>query len=131
MCFAEGACYAFLSWYDPQIAGAKTDLYRGLNSFKVMPESNPLQEMGRTGDLAANMRTAGLALDDIMYTIVSDALHAEYKVEARTPASHDDIGREEVLKGIRERHHRLHGNKKKGPSAGHAMYAGDGAGGGR
>ena len=114
--------------------GPKSDLSRRLNSFKIAPGSNPLEEMGRIEDLAGEMRTAGLALDDHMlyYTIFIDALPAEYEVEARNLASRDSIGRDDIIKAVRERHHRISGNRKKGSNAGHAghaMFAGGGGGG--
>ena len=125
---------ALLAWYGPQTTGAKSDLSRRLNSFKIAPGSNPLEEMGRIEDLAAEMRTAGLTLDDhMLYTIFIDALPAEYEVEARNLASRDSIGRDDIIKAVRERHHRLSGNRKKGSNAGyagHAMFAGGSGGGG-
>ena len=90
---------ALLAWYGPQTTGAKSDLSRRLNSFKIAPGSNPLEEMGRIEDLAAEMRTAGLTLDDhMLYTIFIDALPAEYEVEARNLASRDSIGRDDIIK---------------------------------
>ena len=117
------------------MTGAKCDLSRRLNSFKIAPGSNPLEEMGRIEDLAAEMRTAGMTLDDhMLYTIFIDALPAEYEVEARNLASRDSIGRDDIIKAVRERHYRLSGNRKKGSNAGyagHAMFAGGGDGGHR
>ena len=114
--------------------GAKSDLSRRLNSFKIAPGSNPLQEMGRIEELAADMRTAGLTLDDhLLYNIFIDALPAEYEVEARNLAPRDSIGRDDIIKAVRERHHQLSGNRKKGSNAGHAghaMFAGGGGSGG-
>ena len=55
---------AFLAWYRPQTTGAKSNLSRRPNSFKIALGSNPL--MGRIEDLAAEMRTAGLTRDDHM-----------------------------------------------------------------
>ena len=96
----------------------------------MAPGSNPLEKMGSTDDLAAEMRTVALALDNhMLYTIFSDALPAEYEVEARNLASRDSIGHEEIITAARERHHRLSGNRK-GSNSGYALYAGDGAGGG-
>ena len=90
--------------------------------------------MGRVEDLAAEIHTEGLTLDDrMLYTIFIDALHAEYEVEARHLASRDRIGRDDIIKAVRERHHRLSENRKKGSNAGHAghaMFAGGGGGGG-
>ena len=84
----------------------RDDLVR--SSFKIAPGSNPLEEMGRIEDLAAEMRTAGLTLDvHMLYTIFIDALPAEYEVEARNLASRDSIGRDYIIKAVRERHHRL------------------------
>ena len=61
---------ALLAWYGPQMAGGKSDLSRRLNSFKMAPGNNPLEDMGRIEDLATEMRTAGLALDNhMLYTI--------------------------------------------------------------
>ena len=81
------------------------------------------------------MRTAGLTLDDhLLYNIFIDALPAEYEVEARNLASRDSIDRDDIIKAVRERHHRLSGNRKKGSNAGHvghAIFAGGGGGGGR
>ena len=58
--------------------------------------------MGRIEDLAAEMRTAGLTLDDhMLYTIFIDALPAEYEVEARNLASRDSIGRDDIIKAVR------------------------------
>ena len=51
--------------------------------------------------------------------------------EARNLASRDSsTGREEIIKARRERRHQLSANRKKGSNSGHALYAGDGAGGG-
>ena len=87
---------------------AISDFSRRLNSFKIAPASNPLEEMGRIDGLAAEMRTAGLTLDDhMLHTIFLDALPAEYDVEARNLASRDSIGRDDIIKAARERHHRL------------------------
>ena len=73
-----------------------------------------------------------MTLDDhMMYTIFIDALPAEYEVEARNLASRDSIGRDDIIDALRERHHRLSGNRKKGSNAGHAghtMFAGGGGG---
>ena len=92
----------------PQTTGGKSDLSRRLDSFKIAPGSNPLEEMVRIEDLAAEMRTAGLTLDDYMlYTIFIDALPAEYEVEARNLVSSDSIGRDDTIKTVRQRHHRL------------------------
>ena len=97
----------------------------------MAPGSNPLEKMGSTDDLAAEMRTVALALDNhMLYTIFSDALPAEYEVEARNLVSRDSIGCEEIIKAVRERHHRLSRNRKEGSISGHALYVGDGAGGG-
>ena len=61
---------ALLAWYGPQTTGTKSDLYRRLNSFKIAPASKPLEDMDRMEDLAAEMPTAGMTLDDHMqYTI--------------------------------------------------------------
>ena len=49
--------------------GDKYNLSGRLNSFELAPGRNPLEEMGRVGDLAAEMRTAGLTVDDhMLYT---------------------------------------------------------------
>ena len=70
------------------------------------------------------MRTAGLTLDDhMLYTIFIDALPAEYEVEVGNLASRDSIGRDDVIKAVGERHHRLSGSRKKGSNAGHAGHA--------
>ena len=86
--------------------------------------------MGGIEDFATEMRTAGITLDDhMLYTIFIDALPTEYEVEARNLASRDSIGRHDIMKVIRERHHRLSGSRKKGFNAGlagHAMFAGGG-----
>ena len=69
---------ALLAWYGSQTTGAKSDLSRRLNSFKIAPGSNPLEEMGRIEYPAAAMRTAGMTLDDhMLYTVFIDALPAE------------------------------------------------------
>ena len=124
-----------LAWYGPQTTGAKSDLSRRLNSFKIGPGSNPLEEVGRIEDLAAEKRTAGITLDDHMpCTVFIDALPAEYEVGARNLASRDSIGRDDIIKAVREWHHRLSGRRKKGFNAGHAdhaMFAGGGDGGHR
>ena len=76
-----------------------------------------------------------MTLDGHMpYTIFNDALPAEYEVEARNFASRDSIGRDDITKAVRERHHRLSGSRKKGFNAGHAahaMFTGGGDGGHR
>ena len=83
----------------PKTTGAKSDLSRRLISFKIAPGSNPLEEVVRIEDLAAEMRTAGLTLDDYMlYTIFIDALPAEYEVEARNLVSRDSIGLDDTIK---------------------------------
>ena len=91
--------------------------------------------MGRIEDLAAEMRTAEMTLDDhMLYTIFIDTLPAEYEVEARNLASRDSIGRNDIIKAVQERHHRLSGIRNKGSNAGHAghaMFAGGGDGGHR
>ena len=91
--------------------------------------------MGRIEDLAAGMRTAGMTFDGhMLYTIFIDALPAEHEVEARNLASRDSIGLDDIIKAVRERHHRLSGTRKKGSNAGHAghaMFAGGGDGGHR
>ena len=51
-------------------------------------------------------------------------------VEARNLASPDSTGREEIIKAVRERHHRLSENRKQGSNSEHALHAGDGTGGG-
>ncbi|CAN0549976.1 unnamed protein product, partial [Laminaria digitata] len=79
--FAEGSVGALLEWYGPQTTGAKSDLSRRLNSFKIATASNPQADMGRIEDLAAEMRTAGMILDDnMLYTIFLDALPSEYDI---------------------------------------------------
>ena len=74
-----------------------------------------------------------MTLDDhMLYTIFYDALPAEYEVEARNIASRDSIGRVDIIKAVRERHHQFSKSRKKGPNtghAGHAMFAGGGDGG--
>ena len=58
--------------------GAKSDLSRRLNRFKITPRSSPLEEMGRIEDLAAETRTAEMTLDGhMLYTTFIDALPAE------------------------------------------------------
>ena len=87
--------------------------------------------MGRIEDLAAEMRRAGLTLNDHMLsTIFIDALPAEYEVETKNLTSRDGIGRDDITKTVRQWHHR---NRKKGSNAGHAghaMFTGGGGGGG-
>ncbi|MUG03827.1 hypothetical protein ECC01_23030 [Bacillus tequilensis] len=74
----------------------------------MAPGSTPLEAIDRIEDLAAEMRTAGMSLDDhMLYTIFIDAPPAEYEVEARNLASRDSIGRDDIIKAVRERHHRL------------------------
>ena len=78
------------------------------------------------------MRTTGMTLDDhMLYTILIDALPAEYEVEVRNLASRDSVDRDDIIKAVRKRHHRLSGNRKKVFNAGHAdhaMFAGEGGG---
>ena len=84
-------------------------------------------------DLAAEMLTAGMALDGhMLYTIFIDALPVECEVEARNLASRESIGCGDIIMAVRERHHPLSGSRKKGSNAGHAghaMFAGGGDGG--
>ena len=125
---------ALLVWYGPQTTGAKSDLSRRHDSFEIASGSNPLEKMGRVEDLPAEMRSAGMTLDDhMLYTIFIDALPAEYEVEARNLSSRDSIGRNDIIKAVREQHHRLSENRKKVSNAGHASHAmfADGGGGGR
>ncbi|CAN0161081.1 unnamed protein product, partial [Laminaria digitata] len=90
---------ALLAWYGPQTTGAKSDLSRRLNSFKIATSSNPQAEMGRIEDLAAEMRTAGMIIDDnMLYTIFLDALPSEYDIEVRNLTSRDSVSREEIIK---------------------------------
>ena len=59
---------------------------------------------------------------------------AEYVLEERNLASRDSIGRDDIIKAVRQLHHRLSGNRKKGSNAGHhthAMFSGGSGGGGR
>ena len=49
---------------------------------------------------------------------------------ARNLASRNSTGRAEIIKAVREQHHRLSGNRKKGSNSRHGLYAGDGAVGG-
>ena len=66
--------------------------------------------MGKIEDLSAEMRSAGLVLDNHMpCTIFVEALPAEYEVEARNLASRDSIGPEVIIKAVRERHQQLSG----------------------
>ena len=51
-------------------------------------------------------------------------------MEARNLASRDSIGRDDIIRVVRERDHRPSGNRKKGSNALHAMLAGGGSGGG-
>ncbi|CAN0513933.1 unnamed protein product, partial [Laminaria digitata] len=93
---------ALLEWYGPQITGAKSDLSRRLISFKIATGSNPQAEMGRIEDLAAEMRTAGMILDDnMLYTLSLDALPSEYDIEVRNLASRDSVSREDIIKLVR------------------------------
>ena len=55
-------------------------------------------------------------------------------MEARDLTYRDSIGRDDIIKGVRERYQRISGSRKKGSNAGHAghaMFAGGGGGGGR
>ena len=80
--------------------------------------------MRRIEDLAAEMRIAGLTLDDhMLYTIFIDALPAEYEVKARNLTRRDGIGRDDIIKAVRERHHRRSGNRNKRSNAGVAMLS--------
>ena len=80
--------------------------FPGAFRFNIEPGSNLLEEMGGIEDLAAEMRTARLTLDDhMLYIIFINVLPAEYEVEARSLASGDSIGRDEIIKAVRERHH--------------------------
>ena len=71
--------------------------------------------------------------DHMLYTICIDALPAKYEVEAEHLASRDLIGRDDIIQGVRVRHHRLPVSRNKVSNAGHAvhaLYAGGGCGGG-
>lgn len=73
---------AFLSWYGPQTAAAKSDLSRRVSRFQLAPERNSLGAMGRIEDSAADIRTERVTHGDHMqYTIFIDALPAEHIVE--------------------------------------------------
>ena len=52
-CTSPREAWDALAWYGPQTTGLKSDLSRRLNSCKIAPGSNPLEEMGRIEDLAA------------------------------------------------------------------------------
>ena len=97
-----------------------------------MPGSNPLEDTGSIKNHASEMHTAGLTLGNHMLcTAFNSALLAEHEAEARNLAIRESFGREEIITTARERHRRLSGNIYKGANAGHAMYATDGASGGR
>ena len=97
-----------------------------------MPGSNPLDDTGSIKNHASEMRKAGLTLGNhMLYTTFNGTLLAEHEAEARNLAICESFGREEIITTARERHHRLSGNRYKGANAGHAMYATDGASGGR
>ena len=57
---------ALHEWYGPQTTGAKSNLSSRFNIFKIAPGSNLLEEMGRMEGLAAEMRTAGMSVDEHM-----------------------------------------------------------------
>ena len=77
------------------------------------------------------MCTAGLTVDDhTMYTTLYDALSAEYEADARNLASRDSVGRDGIMKAVRERHHQLSGYSKNWSNARHVIHA-TFAGGGR
>ena len=102
---------ALLAWYGPQTTGIKSDISGRLSSFKMAPGSDPLKEMDRIEGLAAEMHTAGVTLDHhMLYTIFIDTLPAEYEAEAKNLASRDSIGRHDIIKAARERHHRFSGS---------------------
>ena len=91
--------------------------------------------MGKIEDIATEMRTAGMTLDDhMMHPTFIDAPLDEYEVGARNHAYRDSIGRDGIIKAVGERHHRLSGSRRKGSNAGHtgnAMFGGGGGGGRR
>ena len=80
------------------------NISRRLNTFQIAPGSNPLDRGdGRIEDLAADMRTAGMAVDDhVLYTIFMKALPAGYEVGNRNLASRDNIGRDNIIKVVRD-----------------------------
>ena len=91
-----------VEWYAPQTAGAKSDHSRRHPILKIASGSNPLDEMGRMEDLATEMRTAGLALDNhMLYTVFIDALPAGFEAEAGNLASRDSIDCG-IIKAVRE-----------------------------
>ena len=121
---------ALLAWYGSQTTRAKSDPSRRLNSFKIAPGSRRF--------CLRNAHPARMTLDDhMLYTIFIDALPAQHEVEARNLASRDSIGRDDIIKAVPERHHRLSGSRKgfNAGNAGHAMFVGGGGahgkGGGR
>ena len=84
--------------YGPQTMAAKFDLSRRLYNFNIAPGSNALEEMGIIEYSSAEMRAAGLTLDDhMLYTIFIDVLPAEYEVEARNLASRERIGHDDII----------------------------------
>ena len=108
---------ALFAWEGPQTTGAKSNLSRRLDSFKIAPGSNSLEQMGRIEDLAAETRTAGMTLHDhMLYKIFMYALPAEYEVEARDLASRDSIGRDDIIKAVRGRHHHSLETGRRGPT---------------
>ena len=113
----------------------KSDLSRRVNGFRMAPGGNPLEDMGSIEYFVVEMRTAGMTLNDYtLYTIFIDALPAECNVEARNLASRDGIGHDDIIKAVRERHHRPAGTRGNGSNtdhASHALFAGGGGGGGR
>ena len=76
MCISPREAWdAVFAWYAPQTSVAKRYLCRCLRGFKITPESNRLEEMGRMEDLGTEMHTPGLAFDNhMLYIIFVDAL---------------------------------------------------------
>ena len=69
--------------------------------------NNPLREIGRIEDLDAEIRTAGVPLDDhLLSKVFIDPLPAKYEVKASNCASRDSIDRDDIIKAVRDRHHR-------------------------
>ena len=50
--------------------------------------------------------------DHMLYTFFMDALPAEYEVEARNLAFRESNRRDDIIKAVRERHHRLSGRRR-------------------
>ena len=115
-------------WDGPQAQGARTEYYRKMHSFEIAAGQNPLIALGEFKDMAAEMRGIDLAVDDpMLYPCFLEALSGGYEAKVRQLAGKTDLGREEIMRTIRERSAHVPKSQKDG-ARDHALFVGNAGG---